>query len=192
MIGWAWWNPILALLAVGVGGYFAVRGAVARGTERVACWTHGLMAIAMAGMFWPAADPVPAPVGAVVFAVLAAWFAAARLRQGAGAAGEPLHLAVGCAAMVVMYLGLHGGGHGGGAAGHAGHHGAAAGSAGLLTVAVGLVLTAYFAWHAWAAGSASSVPAGQVRTAVRDRVRIEAAAHVTLDVLMAVMFVGAL
>ncbi len=113
------------------------------------------MAIAMAAMFAPRVDPVPAPVGAVVFAVLGAWFAAARLRGGAGAAGEPTHVAVGCAAMVVMYLGTPAAGHGTGTAGHAGHAAAATGGAGLLPVALGLALTGYFAWHAWATTTAS-------------------------------------
>jgi hypothetical protein len=208
-MGWAWFNPVLALAAIGVGGYFALRGARGRPEDRATCWTHGLMALAMAPMFWPWGDPVPAHVGAVVFAVIGVWFVAARLRRGPGAPGDPTHVAVGCGAMVVMYLGMsteHGTGTAG-QAGHAGHAAAATGSTGLLLVALGLALTGYFAWHAWstaaatdpappgaapsAAGTTTAV-AGRPRTAVRARMRIETAAHIVLDALMAIMFLGAL
>ena len=195
MIGWSWWNPVLALAGVAIAGYFAARGAVERKEHRAACWTHALMAIAMAAMYAPRVDPVPAPVGVVVFAVLGAWFGAARLRGGAGAAGEPTHVAVGCAAMVVMYLGMPAADHGTGTAGHAGHAAAATGGTGLLAVALGLALTGYFAWHAWATTTdvgRRNPDAGHGRTAVLTRARTEPAAHLALDVLMAVMFLSAL
>ena len=195
MIGWNWWNPVLALAAVAVVGFFVARGVAGRGGHRAACWTHALMAIAMAGMFSPRVDPVPAPVGAAVFAVLGAWFAAVRLRDGAEAADEPAHIAVGSAAMVVMYLEMPAAGHGTGAAGHAGHAAAATGSAGLLLVALGVALAGYFVWHAWATAARDrqgNPDAGWGRTAVSTRARPETAAHVVLDALMAVMFLSAL
>ena len=52
--------------------------------------------------------------------------------------------------MVVMYLGMSSPSSTAEAAtGHAGHVAAVQGSSSLLTVAVGLALTGYFAWHAW-------------------------------------------
>ena len=201
MIGWTWLNPVLALAAIGIGGYFAVRGARGRPQDRLTCWTHGLMALAMAPMFWPWGDPVPPAAGAVVFAVIGAWFAAARLRQGPGAPGDPIHVAVGCGAMVVMYLGMPAE-HSSGTAGHAGHAGHAAmgtGAGSLLLVAVGLALTGYFAWHAWSTaapadapqpGVAPSAPETTTAVAARPRITLETAAHIVLDALMAVMFLG--
>ena len=65
----------------------------------------------------------------------------------------------------------------------------------LLTVVVGLVLTGYFAWHAWEAGSGrrrAEPVDGPGGTLVSTRVRTETAAHVVLDVLMAVMFLSML
>ena len=106
--------------------------------------------------------------------MLGAWPAAARLRGGAGAAGEPTHVTVGCAAIVVMSLGTPAAGPGTGAAGHAGHAAAATGGTGLLTVALGLALTGYFAWHAWATTTdvgRQNPDAGHGRTVVLTRAR---------------------
>ena len=133
--------------------------------------------------------------------VIGAWFAAARLRQGPGAPGDPIHVAVGCGAMVVMYLGMPAE-HSSGTAGHAGHAGHAAmgtGAGSLLLVAVGLALTGYFAWHAWSTaapadapqpGVAPSAPETTTAVAARPRITLETAAHIVLDALMAVMFLG--
>jgi hypothetical protein len=69
------------------------------------------------------------------------------------------------------------------------------GSSSLLTVAVGLALTGYFAWHAWETTSGTRRAdrvGGPGGTATVSRVRTETAAHVVLDVLMAVMFLSML
>jgi hypothetical protein len=114
---------------------------------------------------------------------------AVRLRRGTRAAG---HVAVGCAAMVVMYLAMPEQ-PGSPTAGHASHLTASAGTAGLLTVALGLALTGYFAWHAWETTSRTrETTDGRGGTAVLPRVRTDTAAHVVLDALMAVMFFSAL
>jgi hypothetical protein len=194
--GWAWWYPVLAVVAVAVGVYFAVQGAARRGADRVTCWSHALMAAGMAAMFSPWPNLVPALAGALVFTVLGAWFAAVRLRQGPDGTGEATHIAVGAAAMVVMYLGMSSPPSTAEAAtGHAGHLAAQPGSSSLLTVAVGLALTGYFAWHAWetTSGTRRADPVGGPGgTATASRVRTETAAHVVLDVLMAVMFLSML
>jgi hypothetical protein len=193
--GWAWWFPALAVVAGAAAGYFAVRSVTCRGAGRAVCGAHALMGAGMAAMFWSWVRPVPATAGALVFAVLGAWFAARRLRggNGAGAAG---HVAVGCAAMVVMYLGISVQSPSAGTtgnAGHAGHLAAFPGTAGLLTVVVGLALTGYFAWHAWETTSRTrETTAGRGGTAVLPRVRTDTTAHVVLDALMAVMFFSAL
>ena len=198
MTDWAY--PALAVVAVGVGLYFLVRGATCDGAGRATCWAHALMAAGMAAMFSPWQGLIPAPAGAVVFTVVAAWFAAERLRGGGtGAADEATHVAVGSAAMVVMYLGMpEHPSTAEGPAGHADHLSAAStGLSSLLTVVVGLILTGYFAWHAWEitsgrrrARTAEAESAGG--TAVLTGVRTETAAHVVLDVLMAVMFLSML
>ena len=194
--GWAWWYPVLAVVAVAVGVYFAVQGAARRGADRVTCWSHTLMAAGMAAMFSPWPNLIPTLAGILVFTVLAVWFAAARLRSGPGGTGEATHVAVGAAAMVVMYLGMSSPSSTAEAAtGHAGHVAAVQGSSSLLTVAVGLALTGYFAWHAWetTSGTRRADPVGGPGgTATVSRVRTETAAHVVLDVLMAVMFLSML
>jgi hypothetical protein len=194
--GWAWWYPVLAVVAVAVGVYFAVQGAARRGADRATCWSHTLMAAGMAAMFSPWPDLIPTLAGTLVFTVLGAWFAAVRLRQGPDGTGEATHVAVGAAAMVVMYLGmLSPSSTAEAATGHAGHVTAVQGSSSLLTVAVGLALTGYFAWHAWetTSGTRRADPAGgRGGTATVSRVRTETAAHVVLDVLMAVMFLSML
>jgi hypothetical protein len=196
VISWAWWYPVLAVVALVIAIYFVVRGATCSTGGRAICWAHALMAAGMATMFTPWSSAVPASAGAVAFTVVGAWFAADRLRRGADAADEATHVAVGSAAMVVMYLGMPS--HSEPAqvgTGHAGHLAAAAGTSSLLTVAVGLALTGYFAWHAWdtSAGPRRAEPVdGPGGTLVLTRVRTETAAHVVLDVLMAVMFLSML
>lgn len=198
MIGW--WYPGLAVVALGAAGVLVVRCLAGRALgegERSASAVHAFMAAAMAGMFWPAVDVLPAAAGALAFGLIAAWFAAVRLRQGGRGVDEPTHLAIGSAAMVVMYLGMHavapatdGGGH----AAHGGHAGSV-GAGWLPTVALALVLAGYFVWHAWETASATRPPAPAARhrrTPVLSRTRTLVAAHVVLDGLMATMFLGAL
>jgi hypothetical protein len=194
-----WWYPALAVVSFGVAAVLVAHcWTTHRSTaypDRGASAAHALMAAAMAGMFWPAVDVLPAAVGALVFGLLAAWFAAVRLRRGGRGVDEPTHLAIGSAAMVVMYLGTHavspaadGGGHGA----HGGHT-ATVGSGWLPAVALALVLAGYFVWHAWETASAArpSGPAAPGRTGVLTGTP-RTAAHVVLDGLMAAMFLGAL
>jgi hypothetical protein len=193
---WAWWYPVLAVVAVAVGISFVARGASCRGAaSRAVCWAHAVMASAMAVMFSPWPSLVPDLAGIVAFTLIAAWFVAHRLRTGPDG-GEAAHVAVGSAAMVVMYLGKSSQASTAEApAGHAGHLAAASGPSSLLPVVVGLALTGYFAWHAWESTSRprQAAPAdGPGGTATLSRVRTETAAHVALDVLMAVMFLGML
>ena len=191
-----WWYPGLAAVALGVAAIFAAQ-AVAR-QDRTASAAHALMAAAMAGMFWPAVNPLPAYAGAVAFVLVGVWFATVRLRSGVRGVDEPTHLAVGSAAMVVMYLGMHTASHaeGGGHAGHGGHAGTV--SAGWLpAVVLGLAFAGYFVWHAWeiVAAPRPAEPAAEptaARTPVLAGRRPRTAAHLVADGLMAVMFLGAL
>ena len=118
VIGSMWWNGTLAALCIGAGAYFAGR-AVRRADGRAVNWAHVLMALGMAGMFSPAGDPVPPVAGAVTFALVGAWFVAVRVRTGGPGIDGPCHVAIGCAAMVLMYL-LHGTGVAGDHVGHGG------------------------------------------------------------------------
>jgi len=152
IIGFTSSNGLLVVVSLTVGAVFVARALTAC-RERVACWSHALMGVAMAGMFWPSGDPVPTAAGTLVFTLIAAWFAASWLRAGTRRVDGPAHVAIGSAAMVLMYLAHGGGAHGGGGAhaAHALHGGGAAGPAGwgALLAAAGLLLTGYFLWHAW-------------------------------------------
>lgn len=204
-IGSTWWNGLLALVSIAVCVVFTVR-AVAATPERPACGAHALMGLAMAGMFWPSGDPTPAVTGGLVFAVIGSWFAASWLRSESKRIDGPAHVAVGSAAMVLMYL-AHGGAaaEGAGPSGHALHGGGAdpAGGPGALLAAAGLLLTGYFVWHAWEVLARGSFPVDErPQSAVasdtanllqsRERVvlRAQPIAHVAMSLLMAVMFLG--
>lgn len=209
-IGSTLWNGLLVGLSLAAGAVFVVR-ASAGSPDRTACGAHALMGLAMAGMFWPGGDPVPAVAGAVAFAVLGVWFAVTWLRRGSRRVDGPAHVAVGSVAMVLMYLTHTGGAHVGHAdhAGHAVHGGGVAtgGGAGALLAAAGLLLTGYFLWHAWESiphvtaarvpepagrhrvvGSHGAAVASPTRALVVER--LEPAAHVAMSLLMAVMFLG--
>jgi hypothetical protein len=195
-----WWYPGLAVVSLGAACVLVAHclaGRALREGGRSATAVHAVMAAAMAGMFWPAVGVVPAAAGAVVFGLLAAWFAVVRLRVGGRGVDEPTHLAIGSAAMVVMYLGTHAvapAADGGGHAAHGGHAGGA-GAGWLPAVVLALVLAGYFVWHAWETASAARPPtpaARHRRTPVLSRMRTVTAAHVVLDGLMAAMFLGAL
>lgn len=204
-IGSTWWNGLLVLVSIAVCVAFTVR-ALAVAPERPACGAHALMGLAMAGMFWPSGDPTPAVTGSLVFAVIGSWFAASWLRSESKRIDGPAHVAVGSAAMVLMYL-AHGGAaaDGAGHSGHALHGGGAdpAGGPGALLAAAGLLLTGYFVWHAWEVLARGTTPADErTRSAaapdaanslqLRERivVRAQPVAHVAMSLLMAVMFLG--
>ena len=164
--------------------------ALARIGDRTGQLTHAAMGVAMAGMFSPWGDPLPAWTGIVGFTVLGAWFAAAVLRRDR-AATTAQHLAISCAAMVVMYL-MHG--HHEAAAG-SGHHAGHAGMGGgpnLAVLPLALVLAGYFVWHTWTCVDRARVtpgsPGGTTRT--RPAVRVEPVAHGVMSALMAAMFLG--
>lgn len=222
---WVQWVFSVACLTVGV--HFAValitrwsqpaegrRGAAGIEYEL----SHLGMALGMAAMFAPPADPVPRPVWVAVFGVAAAWFASRALRAGSRTRVVEYHL-VGNLAMLFMLVASH---HHHGAAGapggpvapgHEGHAGA--GSGGLLDGPLGTVLSVvligYFAVHAVrsllvfaAAGSTRSqapaaTPLGPevaggaavgvvTRGRVVERLRVEAGCHVVMNVAMTVMF----
>ena len=63
---------MFALLSLAVAGVMAA-AALGRREDRSACLAHAAMSLGMAGMFAPWGDPVPGPVGAVIFAVIGAW-----------------------------------------------------------------------------------------------------------------------
>ncbi|MEN3264916.1 DUF5134 domain-containing protein [Pseudonocardia sp.] len=201
-IGSPWWDGALAALCVGVGLLFVVH-VVLRVGDRMAQLAHAVISLAMAGMFWPGGDPVPAGAGVVIFAVLGSWFAAVRLRRGRSATGGATHLTIGSAAMTLMYL-EHGHGGSDAAGGHAGHagHGAVAQNvepSNPALVALALLLTGYFAWHTWACigllnqrHAAAGTAAGGSGVLTRERLAVDAEpiAHIVMSALMAVMFLG--
>jgi hypothetical protein len=192
-----WSAAALAALSLVTAVVFAAAAARRSGDRSVPA-AHALMGVAMAAMFSPWGDPVPPVAGAVVFALVAAWFAAVRLNQGRSGMDVATHTAIAAAAMVVMYLWHQPGGEpaAGGGSGHAHHGGGASGSAGVLVVVASLLLGAYFVWHAWMCArevedaTPDTPPDTEVR--VRRRTRVEPAAHLLMSALMAVMFLGAL
>lgn len=189
-IGATWWNGLFVMASVGAGLAFIAPMFVA-GRDRPTCAAHAAMCLAMAGMFWPSGDPAPAAAGAVLFALIGAWFGAGWLRGGAVRLDGAAHLVIGSAAMVLMYLG-----HGRVAPGdgHALHGGAtAAGGPGMLLAGAGLLFTGYFLWHAWerlARPPAPVAAAGAVLLTERVALRTEPAAHVAMSLLMSLMFLG--
>lgn len=191
---------MLAVLSLGVVVVFVVRGTV-QADGRAIRSAHALMGLGMAGMFWPAGDLVPRAPGALVFGLLGAWFAAVKLRSGGAGVDGPAHVAIGSAAMVLMYLGhRHEDAGTGGPTGHVGHASAVeiTGESSALVMAFALLLVGYFIWHAWELVSRRRpmpVPVdagGRTGVLVRELaiVRAEPAAHVVMSVLMAVMLLG--
>jgi Domain of unknown function (DUF5134) len=189
-------TALLWVASLSAAGVVGVHAAVTA-TDRAAGALHVLMGLGMAGMFSPWGDPVPPAAGAALFAVAAAWFLARLLR--AGGSGEVLHLVVGSAAMVLMYLTapLSGATPGGGHVGHAGHSGAVAGgSGGWLLPVVALGLAGYFAWYAWDVlrrpedmrPEGTGITVGGAVVVARP-VGIEPVAHAVLSAVMATMFV---
>ncbi|MBN9098594.1 MULTISPECIES: DUF5134 domain-containing protein [unclassified Pseudonocardia] len=201
-MGSTWVNALLAGIGLGAGAVFLL-AAARRPAQRPGCLAHALMGLGMAGMFSPWGDPVPPVAGALVFVVVAAWFAAALLRTGRVGLTESTHLVVGPAAMVLMYLVPMGHAptdttvvdpaH----AGHTMTMGGGGGSPWLSAVALGL--TGYFVWYAWilagrlrpAAPTASGGGTVAVAApALATGTRIVVGAHVVMCGLMAVMFLG--
>ena len=112
---------------------------------------HAVMALGMAAMFAPVADPLPGPVWTVVFVLTGGWFAVVAVRTRSFG-GDSAHHVVGAATMLFMLAVGHGNwqdhaGHDAAtAAGHAAHGGGADAGLGPAS-AVAIVLAGYFAWH---------------------------------------------
>jgi len=181
--------------------------AATRVGDRGAQLVHGVMGVAMAGMFSPWGDPVPAWTGVVGFSVIGAWFVALVLRGDRSGHAAP-HLAVSSAAMVLMYL-LHpaAAADGAGFGAHAGHHGAHGGAAvpTLVALPLALLLAGYFAWHTWNCVERCRTPRPRESARTGARVgrnwppgggfpvaRAEPVAHGVMSALMAAMFLGAM
>ena len=183
------WSGSLALLSL-CAGVVLVAAALVHPDDRPAQLAHGVMGLAMGGMFSPLGDPVPAVVGVLTFAAIAGWFAARVLRRQPPVA-QAGHVVVASVAMVLMYVTQHGAALGGGAgSGHAGHATASAGPAvdgteSPVAMALALALTGYFVWHAWDSGIR------RWSAARPSTVWSVPAAHVVLSGLMAVMCLGA-
>jgi hypothetical protein len=175
--------------------------AVTRIGDRLAQIVHGVMSVAMAGMFSPWGDPVPTWAGIVAFSVLGAWFAALVLRGDRSRHAAP-HLAISSAAMVVMYL-LHPAAAGSGPEAPAGHHGTHGGAVPtLVALPLALLLAGYFAWHTWncvercrsprPAPPAARVGKNRPPSVASRTARAEPLAHGVMSALMAAMFLGAM
>jgi hypothetical protein len=183
-----WLRAVAAVISLGAGLSCLVLAT--RVGDRPARLTHAAMGVAMAGMFSPCGDPVPAWAGALGFTVVGAWFAALVLRGDPSARGA-LHLAIASGGTALMYL-LHrhpaapvpGDGHATGG-----------GVPVLLVVPLALLLAGYFGWHVWtcveryqAAGrtdGCSGSRAGAPRSA-------EPVAHGVMSALMAGMLLATL
>jgi hypothetical protein len=99
---------LMMLVAACCAGRLAISRLRGRATELDADGLHVLMGVAMAGMFEPELNPLPAFVWRAVFAAAAAWFAWRAVR-GRGPAlasrcAHPVPHAVECGAMVYMLL----------------------------------------------------------------------------------------
>jgi hypothetical protein len=201
-----WVNALLAVISLGTGVVF-VQAAARRPAGRFCFLAHALMGLGMAGMFSPWGDPVRPGAGALVFVVIAAWFGAQLLRTGRVGPTGSIHLVVGPAAMVLMYLTMGSMGSGDMAGmtmadpAHAGHSMTMGGGGGSpLLSAVSLGLVGYFAWYAWLLSASLRRPVAPTSNDATVAVaapavvttRVVVGAHVAMCVLMAVMFLGAI
>lgn len=189
------WALLAAGLCLGIAATCLALAVTAVG-DRPAQLAHAVTGVGMAGMFSPWGDPVPVAAGVAVFAVVGAGFAARALRGGGTDSGAT-HVAISSAAMCVMYLLHHHGGHpapGAPATGaHAGHA-PTGGAADLVVMSVVLVTAGYFVWHAWTCTHWARSPrtAPSTDTVARaTRARVEPLAHGAMSVLMAAMSLGA-
>jgi hypothetical protein len=191
------WTAILAVACLG-SGLVSLALAIARIGGVASQLTHGVMGLAMAAMYSPWGDPVPAWAGAVAFAVSGAWFASIALGAGPSRA-EARHLVIASAAMIVMYLtsaysadtAPAGGAHAAhGLPGSGGVHGVS----GVFFLALSLVLAGYFVWHAWTCTERTRVPvadpASPVAVRTRTATRVAPVAHAVMSAAMAAMFLG--
>jgi hypothetical protein len=179
--------------------------AATRVGDRSAQLAHGVMGVAMAGMFSPWGDPVPACTGIVGFSVLGAWFATLVLRGDRSGHSAP-HLAISSAAMVLMYVLHPAAAAGPGPDAPAGHHGGHSGSVPtLIALPLALLLAGYFAWHTWNCVERCRTPRPRDSAMIIPRVgknwpanatsgvaRAEPVAHGVMSALMAAMFLGAM
>ena len=131
-----WGSAALALACLAAAVLHAVR-LVVRRREVMAEASHSAMALGMAAMASPLGDPVPEPVWAAVYLLIALWFAAPVVRTRPSA-DDAVHHVVGSGAMLFMLAADH---H---SAGHMSHGGPVSG----LVPVTAIVLIGYFAWHA--------------------------------------------
>lgn len=189
----AWLGGGLALTCLAVGGFHAVRAARGAPGGVHHELAHAAMALGMAAMFVPVADPLPRAAWYAVFGGIGAWFTVAAVRGCA----RSRHLVVCAAAMVFMLL-VHAPGHGAAGTGPHAVHPVVAGSGGLalLLTAASLVLAAYFAVHAVGHLTArdpapqAAVTPGAGTSGIATRLRAEPAAHIVTGAAMAVMLLA--
>lgn len=170
----AWFNALLACVALGLGLLHLVRLATARRDGRPVAGeaAHAVMGFGMAAMFSPVGDPVPPAVWIAAFGLSAAWFAAVALRTGPSSDDAGHHVVCGVAMLFMLSLGLGERAASGGA--HA-HH-VAAGPAAWTSV-VAIVLAGYFAWHVMRCGDRFAA-ARRARTALAEPISAGVAADV--------------
>jgi hypothetical protein len=151
----AWFNALLAAVALGLGLLHLVRLATARrdGRSIVGEASHAAMGLGMSAMFSPFGDPVPAAVWLGIFGLSAAWFAASALRTGLAADDAGHHVVCGVSMLFMLSVGMRSTeGMDMSSGEHAGHHmGGGAGFAGWTSL-VAIVLAGYFAWHVMRCG----------------------------------------
>jgi len=197
---------VVAVVCLAVGMLHLVRLVLVR-RDVVGEASHAVMALGMAAMASPLGNPVPDPVWAVVFVLVAAWFGVLVLRSG-GLGGERGHHVIGSAAMLFMLVVEHDG-----ASSHGGHmpgmQAQGSSAALVLAPAAAIVFAGYFAWHTLrcadrcrraapgepvAAGGGSAPTAAQaVRPVWSPRTpQTAAAGHLVLAVSMAAMLLGML
>lgn len=121
MIGAEWVDGLFAALLGLVALHSAVR-LLSRRTgpdgadgadepDRVGHGAHLVMALGMAAMFVPSADPLPPLVWVGIFVLFGAWLGAVVLRAGAAGAYQPdrrhqIHLVISMVAMVYMFAAM--------------------------------------------------------------------------------------
>jgi hypothetical protein len=187
MTGPGWLDGVFAALMMLVAICCAARLAIGRirgrATELDADVLHVLMGVAMAGMFEPRLNPLPAFAWRVVFAAAAAWFvwqairARARTPSRASRCAHPVPHAVECAAMVYMLLAVS---HAPGMTmpAMAGPERSAGGNPALALI-LALFMLGYVLWTTDRLASLSRIAAVRRRSADQGRQPVAAASPVT-------------
>jgi hypothetical protein len=141
-----WFDSGVSVVLVCLGLLHLLRVPAARPDGRPAPGeaAHAAMALGMAAMFWPAADPLPTAAWSVFFGLVAAWFTSVALRRGPAADDAGHHVL--CALAMLYMFSVEGAAAGGGE--HAPHVApdAQVGAVAWTSI-LSIALIGYFALH---------------------------------------------